>query len=192
MFVFQQALWIYLYDGLFSFCSLTYSREFVKKYQMTRVEIPKNGFNGKLAEVETHERFITKKKGNTWKALQETPTFIELAITLNFKKQMNGFTGWLWLWQDDLCYGRLKLFAFCPSVRPSALLYAEDWGWGACLITRVSGQGWELIRSKSREQCRRGIEAANRSGSIVRTLLAADGISFFFPQTISFLAPRSK
>ena len=51
-----------MYDGLFSFCSLTYSREFVKKYQMTRVEIPKNGFNGKLAEVETHERFITKKK----------------------------------------------------------------------------------------------------------------------------------
>jgi hypothetical protein len=60
--VFQQVLWIYLYDGLFSFCSLTYNREFVKKYQMTRVEIPKNGFNGKLAEVETHERFITKKR----------------------------------------------------------------------------------------------------------------------------------
>ena len=42
---------------------------------MTRVERPKIGFNGKIAEVETHKGFVTKKK-----VLQETPTCIELAL----------------------------------------------------------------------------------------------------------------
>ena len=44
---------------------------------MTRVERPKIGFNGKIAEVETHKGFVTKKKR---KVLQETPTCIELAL----------------------------------------------------------------------------------------------------------------
>ena len=116
------------------------------------------------------------------------------SITLNFKKQMKGLTGWLWLWQDDCatagwswCVVRLvyaeveSQFDHCRAglgLGVTSLIPSSSF-----LATRVSGQGWELRRFKSMG----AMPSWNKGRQQIRLETFLQRTVFFF----SFLFPPS-